>query len=278
MPVQGKFSTIGIFDSGVGGLSVYKSIGLLRPDINTIFIADQAHVPYGSRSLEEVSKFAIGITKYLLKKEAELIVVACNAASAAALRDLRRAFPDVPFVGMEPAVKPAALSSTSGTVGVLATPATFLGKLYASVVERFASNVNVMTSTCPGLVEQIEAGNLNSPITTYILEEALIPMVEAGADSIVLGCTHYPFVMPIVRSIVGPQVNIIDPSPAIARQVDRLLGDATWSARKSGFAQFFTTGDPVVLEKLFPILLNESHPVHHLNWDFNSCIPLVEMA
>jgi len=261
---------VGIFDSGVGGLSVLRAIRGLRPDVNIHFVADQGHVPYGSRPLEQVREFATGITNYLLEEGADLIVVACNAASAAALHSMRENFPQVPFVGMEPAVKPAANLSSTGTVGVLATPATFQGKLYASVVERFAANVQVLTSTCPGLVQRIEAGDLDGSATRSILEEALYPMLEAGADSIVLGCTHYPFVIPLIRSIVGSGIEIIDPSPAVARQVDRLLNEKTLDSAirsLSGCVHFYTTGSPAKLSELSNLLIGESHPVHALIWE-----------
>ena len=214
---------IGVFDSGVGGLSVLRAIWQELPYEETIFLADQGHVPYGPRPLEEVRAFAEGITRYLLGQGAKLIVVACNAASAAALQHLRQVFPDTPFVGMEPAVKPAAESTHSGVVGVLATPATFQGALYASVVERFASGVRLLQHTCPGLVMQIERGDLNGPTTRRILEDALLPMLPQGIDTIVLGCTHYPFVIPMIQEICGPQVRVNDPAPAVARQVRRVL-------------------------------------------------------
>ncbi|MDR0498166.1 MAG: glutamate racemase, partial [Holophagales bacterium] len=267
--------TVGIFDSGVGGLSVLRAVRALRSDVNICFVADQAHVPYGPRPLEQVGEFAMGITNYLLEKGADLIVVACNAASAAALHSLRENFPQITFVGMEPAVKPAVNLSNSGTVGVLATPATFQGKLYASVIERFASNIKVMTSTCTGLVQRIEIGDLDGLLTRSILEEALNPMLKAGADSIVLGCTHYPFVIPLIKSIVGPNVEIIDPSPAVARQIDKLLNEKmpnTKIAPLLGCVQFCTTGSPAKLSELLSVLINEPHPVHALKWESNKLI------
>lgn len=150
---------IGVFDSGVGGLSIVREMRRQMPAENILYFADQAHVPYGPRPMEEVRAFSEGITRFLLGEGADLIVVACNTASAAALKQLREAFPEVPFVGMEPAVKPAAEASRSRVVGVLATPATFQGELYASVVERFAQGVRLINQTVPGLVEQIEAGH-----------------------------------------------------------------------------------------------------------------------
>ena len=193
------------------------------PGESLLFLADQVHVPYGPRSLNQVRAFSEAITRFLVGEGAKIIVVACNTASAAALHYLRRVFPTVPFVGMEPAVKPAAENTRSGTVGVLATPATFQGALYASVVERFAQGVTLLTNTCPGLVEQIEAGNTHGERTRSILEAALYPMLARGIDTVVLGCTHYPLVIPVIQSIVGPEVRVIDPAPAVARQAHRLL-------------------------------------------------------
>jgi glutamate racemase len=262
---------IGVFDSGVGGLSVLRAIRQKRPDEEVIFLADQAHVPYGSRSLEEVRSFSETITRYLLAQGAELIVVACNTASAAALYHLRHTFPETPFVGMEPAVKPAAEHSRSRVVGVLATPATFQGALYASVVERFAQDATLLQHTCPGLVAQIEAGALDAPDTRRILEEALLPMLEKNIDTVVLGCTHYPFVIPLIEEIVGPRVRVIDPAPAVARQVGRVLDeirrgeqDNQQSVRRAG-VRFLTTGDPARMQALLPILLGEAGVVEGLN-------------
>ena len=214
---------IGIFDSGVGGLSVLQEIRKQMPEESIIYFGDQGHVPYGPRPLQQVRDFSEGITRYLLDKGAKLIVVACNAASAAALTYLRETVSNISFVGMEPAVKPAAEHTETGVVGVLATPATFQGKLYASVVERFAAGVRLLQNTCPGLVQQIELGELDSPKTRAILEAALRPMLEQDIDTVVLGCTHYPFVIPVIQQIVGEKIRVIDPAPAVARQAGHLL-------------------------------------------------------
>jgi glutamate racemase len=267
---------IGVFDSGVGGLSVLRAIRRELPAERIIFLGDQVHVPYGPRSLEEVRRFSERITRFLLDQGAKLIVVACNAASAAALHTLRDLFPQTPFVGMEPAVKPAAERTQSGVVGVLATPATFQGALYASVIERFANGVKVLQSTCPGLVEQIENGHLEGDETRSILENALNPMMRQDIDTIVLGCTHYPFVIPLIQSIVGPRVNVIDPAPAVARQVRRLLAageilapEDQLPAANPAAVQLYTTGETEKLQKLLPRLLGESFPVRQANWREN---------
>ena len=275
-----RLRPIGIFDSGIGGLTVLRAIRQLMPDEPLLYLADQAHVPYGQRPLEEVRHFSRVITQYLLDQGSQLIVVACNTASAAALRYLRQVFPDVPFVGMEPAVKPAAEHTHSGVVGVLATPATFQGELYASVVERFGQGVRLLQHTCPGLVTQIENGALDSAETRRILEEALQPMLDQGIDTVVLGCTHYPFVIPLIQQITGPGVRVIDPAPAVARQVQRLLVASSLSELDSppqrGFLgrprhllHFFTTGDAPRLERVVSGLLGEKCPVESLSWTAN---------
>ena len=259
---------IGVFDSGVGGLSVLSQIRRRLPAEDLIYLADQAHVPYGPRQLEEVRRFSAVISRYLLEQGAKLIVVACNAASAAALHDLRSSFPQAPFVGMEPAVKPAAEFTRSGVVGVLATPATFQGALYASVVERFAQGVRLIQATCPGLVGQIEVGNLLGAETRRILEEALLPMLAEGIDTIVLGCTHYPFVIPLIQEIAGPQVRVVDPAPAVARQVGRVLESRALlnPGNSSGGLRCLTTGDPARLQALLAQLIGERSTVQGLIW------------
>jgi len=195
---------IGVFDSGVGGLSVLKEIRLQMPNESVLYFGDQGHVPYGPRRVDEVRMFSEQITRFLLGLRAKLIVVACNAASAAALQYLRQIFPAISFVGMEPAVKPAAEVTHNGVVGVLATPATFQGALYASVVERFASGVKILQDTCPGLVGQIENGELDSDTTREILEKALRPMLEQGIDYRSAGLHPLPFCYPDDQADCGP--------------------------------------------------------------------------
>ncbi len=260
---------IGVFDSGVGGLSVLRAIWKYLPHENAIFIADQQHVPYGLRPITQVREFSEKITQFLLERDVKLIVVACNTASAAALYHLRDEFPDTPFVGMEPAVKPAAETTQSGAVGVLATPATFQGELYASVVTRFANGVRVLQDTCPGLVSQIENGELDSIETRTILENALLPMLAEGVDQIVMGCTHYPFVIPLIKEIVGSGVEVIDPAPAVARQVGRVLNDRELFNKggETGGLRCFSTKDPENLVSLFNKLLGEQCSIKRLYWE-----------
>jgi glutamate racemase len=260
---------IGVFDSGVGGLSILRQIRTLLPGEDVLFFADQGHVPYGPRPLDEVRRFSIGITRFLIGQGAKLIVVACNTASAGALKELRAAFPAMPFVGMEPAVKPAAEQTRTRTVGVLATPATFQGELFASVVERFAQGVRVLSQTLPGLVERIEAGDLDGPETQRILRDAVLPLVAQGADTLVLACTHYPFVIPAIAEIAGPGVHVIDPSPAIARQAARLLEERGLRARRggSGAITLVTSGDPARLREMAGWLIGEAGEARQAYWD-----------
>ncbi len=263
---------IGIFDSGVGGLSVLREIRVQIPFESVVYFADQAHIPYGQRTLEEVQAFSEEITRFLIHLGAKLIVVACNAASAAALHHLRRTFPEMSFVGMEPAVKSAAETTHSGVVGILATPATFQGRLYSSVVERFGSGLTILQDTCPGLVKQIETGELDSPLTREILEKALWPMLSMGMDTVVLGCTHYPFVIPMINQIVGPDVRVIDPAPAVARQTMRLLENKGYlrNGPTSGVLNFYTSGQEKLFRELLPVLLGESSEVQQIAWAKNN--------
>lgn len=259
---------IGVFDSGVGGLSVLRAIRERVPQESVVYFGDQAHIPYGLLSMEQIRNFAEAITKFLLAKDAKIIVVACNTASAAALKHLRTKFPEVQFVGMEPAVKPAAEQTRTGKVGILATPATFQGELYASVVERFANGVEIFQNTCNGLVQQIEQGNLTSIETWKILLDALAPMLKQNIDTVVLGCTHYPFVIPLIQQIAGENVRVIDPAPAVARQVERLHEAGGMKSQSSvrGIIKLYTSGDPESLISLLPILLGEDGEVAKVEW------------
>jgi glutamate racemase len=248
---------VGVFDSGVGGLSVWREIVRALPAESTIYCADQAHLPYGPRPPEEVRAFAEHITASLLDRGCKAIVVACNTASAAALKALRERHPELVFVGMEPAVKPAALQSKSRVVGVLATPGTLQGRMFALAVQRFAAGVTLVNQPCPGLVECVERGELATPATEALLRELLKPMLGAGADTIVLACTHYPFVQPLIRKIAGDAVQIIDPAPAVARQLGRLLDERGLRAAADAPPRhrFTTTGEPAALQRAVKDLL-----------------------
>jgi len=268
---KNNHNLVGIFDSGIGGLSVLREIRSMLPFQPLIYIADQAHVPYGKRSLEQIKTYSFAITRFLINQGARLIVVACNTASAVALKDLREAHPHLPFVGMEPAVKPGVEKTATKVVGVLATPATFQGKLYHTLVERFAGDVTLLKDTCPGLVEAIEHGDWNSPQTKTILKRALLPMLEKQADTIILGCTHFPFAIPAIREIVGPDIRIIDPAPAIARRVTYLLSQDNTIVQGSAqpSIHFCTSGDPDRLKNiLYKLLQVDTRPIP-LVWEEN---------
>ena len=209
---------IGIFDSGLGGLTVWKETVRLLPASPVVYVSDNAYCPYGLQSAGTIIDRCQKITSFLIRKGSQLIVVACNTATAVAIDTLRAGF-KTPFVGMEPAVKPAALHSRSGVVGVLATQGTLGGRLYQDTIQRFATHVRVMEQVGAGLVELIEEGLADAPQTLQLLRTYIEPMIEAGADHLVLGCTHYPFLMPVIEQIVQGRMTIVDPAPAVAQQV-----------------------------------------------------------
>ena len=229
---------IGVLDSGVGGLSVLREIHRLLPNYPTIYFADQAHIPYGTRSPAEIAGFVEQIAEFLIERGARVIVLACNAASAASLLDLRARHPAIPFVGMEPAVKPAVEATRTGAIGVLTTRATANGELYRRVLERYAAGVRVITQVAPELVMMVEAGTRDEDGSQAILRGAVQPMLDAGADQIVLACTHFPFLKERLEAIAG--INLVDPSAAVARQVARVLPpDAAPSSAEN---LYFTSG------------------------------------
>ena len=212
-----------MFDSGLGGLSVLREIRQHAPFERLLYLADHGHCPYGSRPLAEVRTFAKQNARCLRAEDTKLIAIACNTASAAALHELRDAFPDTPFVGMEPAVKPAVGSTSTGTIGVLATEVTIKGKMFAHLLERFAGDATVLTQACPGLVEPVEKDERDSTRARTLLQRYTQPLLERGADTLVLGCTHYSFLKRQLKEVAGPGVTIIDPAPAVAEQVTRVL-------------------------------------------------------
>ncbi|MCB9421339.1 MAG: glutamate racemase [Ardenticatenaceae bacterium] len=254
---------VAVFDSGVGGLSVLRHLRAELSHEPILYLADQANVPYGSRSLTQIRAFSEAITHYLLQLGAKIIVVACNTASGAALTHLRQTFPGVLFVGMEPAVKPAARQTKSGKVGVLATAGTFESQRYEALMARFGQGVDVFENPCLGLVDLIEAGNIDGPETETMLRACVVPMVSQGVDTLVLGCTHYPFVRPLLEKIAGPAVTIIDPAPAVVRQTIRLLRENELLAEDTAVhpVTAITTGPPARLEQFanqmlsFPIVV-----------------------
>ncbi len=233
---------IGLYDSGLGGISVMHAVRALLPTHNLIYLADTAYCPYGPRPPAEVRARALACAGWLLHQGAQVVVVACNTATSAALELLRAEIPQ-PIIGMEPGIKPAIATTRNGQIGVLATDGTLAGSRFATLIERFASNVVVQTVPCPGLVAQVEAGDLNSPQTRALLMEYLAPLQASGIDTLVLGCTHFPFLTPLIAELVGPTVTIIDTGPAVARQVARIAADIQL-APGTGNVCFATTGDP----------------------------------
>lgn len=257
---------IGIFDSGVGGLSILRQIQALLPHEYLVYVADQFHVPYGSRSISEVQQFSLAISQFLMSQNVKLIVVACNTASAAALSFLRQQFPQFPFVGMEPAVKPAAKRTKTGKVGVLATEGTFASERYADLMARFAQDVAVFEDPCLGLVDLIEHGQLNE--TEKLLRDIISPMLASNVDTLVLGCTHYPFVIPVLEKMVGTAVSIIDPASAVAQQVKRILVHNDLLATNSSDANLdlITTGTAKLFRQQVQQLLGFEQEIKTAVW------------
>ena len=238
-------SPIGVFDSGVGGLSVWREIRRQMPGEDTRYVADQDHIPYGPRTPGEIRRFAQGITRFLINQGCKAIVIACNTASGAALHTLREQFPRIPFIGMEPAVKPAAENTQTGAIGVIATPTTFQGTLFRKLVSRFGTDVDIYTQTCPGLVALVESGGSDSSIAAATVRRCIEPLLEHNIDHLVLGCTHYPFLTPVIKRIIGPEMTLVDPSPAIARQVKRVLrfNKMTNPQSEPGHHVFYTSSE-----------------------------------
>ena len=216
---------IGIFDSGVGGLTVANAISLLLPNEAIFYIGDTARIPYGNKSKDDIEKFSLEMTKFLLDKDCKAIVIACNTASAYALEAVRNTYPDIPVIAMEPAVKPAIEHSKTGAIGVLATLGTLRSDRYSHLKNKFGQGIQILENPCLGLVDHIEAGKWNDPETVLLLETILKPMMDAHVDHIVLGCTHYPIVIPLIANIMGNNVQLVNPAPAIAKQVYRQLAE-----------------------------------------------------
>jgi len=216
---------IGVFDSGVGGLSVLREIRAELPQADLLYVADRARAPYGPRELAQVQEFAHEIVVWLIDRGATTLVVACNTASAAALDELRLTHPYLPIVGMEPAVKPAAAATTSGVIAVFATAATFQGRLFESVVSRFTEGVTVIPRACPEWVVQVETGVVDGFEVEDLVAAVVASVVAEGADTLVLGCTHFSFLRPTIERVAGPDVIVIDPAAAVARQTSRVAFD-----------------------------------------------------
>ena len=246
---------IGLFDSGVGGLSVFREIRKVLPDERYVYFSDNAHCPYGEKTREYIIDRARAITETLLSKGADVIVVACNTATAAAIADLRERY-DVPFIGMEPAVKPAASCTKTGVVGVLATAGTLKADKYLTTRGKYAEEVRFVEHVGEGFVELVENGNTSGAEAERVVGKSLIPLLEAGADTIVLGCTHYPFLSDTILKVASDHfpaqvISMIDPAPAVARH---LLDVMTTEGliRKDGFRmELHSSGDDTSLTQLY---------------------------
>lgn len=256
---------IGIFDSGVGGLSVLREIRRELPHENLLYVADSGHAPYGDKSAKLIEARAIAIVEFLIGQHAKAIVVACNTATGVAVQTLRARF-SLPIVAMEPAVKPAAAYTQSGVIGVLATSRTIASDNIARLRERFGADVKILLQACPGLVEQVEAGDLSGAQTRVLIERYVLPLLEQQADALVLGCTHYPFLAPLIREIAGPAVAIIDPAAAIARELRRRLTSAAMlsHATTAGAEQFWSSAAPDTTRSVIAQLWQPGIDVLHL--------------
>lgn len=284
---------IGVFDSGEGGLSVLKEITRLLPEAEYVYYSDNAHCPYGEKSPEYIQDRARAITERLLKEGADVIVVACNTATAAAISVLRSEYSDassqevhdrvqkltggrhdhICFIGMEPAVKPAALGTRTGVVGVLATAGTLKGSKYLKTKESVDDQVNVFEHVGRGFVELVEKGRLSGSEAEDVVKASLGPLLSAGADIIVLGCTHYPFLLPVLQKVAGPDIRFIDPAPAVARQLVHVLerdgmlsaGEASSALARNASAvpssphvKLLSSGDPEPLHHLYGTIFTNS--------------------
>lgn len=245
---------IGIFDSGVGGLSVYREIRKILPQERYIYYSDNAHCPYGEKSKEYIIDRAREITDFMISEGADVIVVACNTATAAAIRTLREEY-QIPFIGMEPAIKPAAAITKTGVVGVLATAGTLKADKYKDTRGRYADDVKVVEHIGQGFVELVEKGITIGPAAEDVVMESLEPMLDEGADTIVLGCTHYPFLSETISKVakrLSPDrdIRLIDPAPAVARHLHEIMKEKA-IIKDDGFSiDLYSSGDPALLNSM----------------------------
>lgn len=252
---------IGLFDSGIGGTSIWKEIHELLPNEDTIYLADSKNAPYGQKSKDEIIELSIKNTEYLLNQNSKIIVVACNTATTNAIKELRAKY-DVPFIGIEPAIKPAAINSSSHVIGILATQGTLSSELFQQTAEKF-QDTKIIEQIGHGLVPLIENGEMNSKEMDLLLHQYLEPMIEANIDYLVLGCSHYPYLIPQIKKILPKGIKIIDSGEAVARQTKSVLSEmnALNSREGKGEAIFYTNSDPKVLESIvgnkYPVTIKD---------------------
>jgi glutamate racemase len=240
---------IGIFDSGIGGTSIWAAIHHLLPNEKTIYLADSKNAPYGQKSKEEIIALSMKNTDFLLEMNCKLIVVACNTATTNAIKELRAKY-DVPFIGIEPAIKPAATHSKTQTIGILATQGTLNSELFNKAAQKF-QNTKIIEQVGHGLVQLIESGAINSPEMTQLLQSYLNPMIEANIDYLVLGCSHYPYLIPQIKKILPPHIQIIDSGEAVAKQTQMILKEKVgFSTAENSEPIFYTNTIPKVLEEI----------------------------
>jgi len=253
---------IGVFDSGVGGISIWKEIHQLLPNESSIYLADSINAPYGQKSKQEIIDLCFKNTDLLLKKGCKLIVVACNTATTNAIKQLRNTY-DVPFIGIEPAIKPAALNSITKSIGILATKGTLSSELFNNTTELYSENIKIVEQVGVGLVELIESGNINSEEMINLLTKYLTPMIKEDIDHLVLGCSHYPFLIPIIKKIIPENISIIDSGKAVAKQVQSILNKQDdFSSNESPTNQFYINSTTDVIRTI----LNNDYPISKLNF------------
>ena len=260
---------IGVFDSGVGGLSVLREIRHALPLENLLYVADSGNAPYGDRSPAFILERSLAIVDFLTHQHVKAIVVACNTATGVAI-DALRAHTNLPLIAMEPAIKPASVHTKSGVIGVLATSRTLASDSVSRLVSTHGQGLKVLLQACPGLVEQVESAALADDKTLTLLHRYIDPLLAQGADTLVLGCTHYPFLIQAIQAIVGPDVAVIDPAPAVAQQLKRrLLADGLARHDESGQSQsgtqaFWTSGSPVQAQQILSALWGQPAPLQCL--------------
>ena len=252
---------IGVFDSGVGGLSVLRAIRAAMPNERLVYVADTGHAPYGDQSEEHITQRTLTVGKWLAEQGVKAITIACNTATVVAAKTLREQT-HLPVVAIEPAIKPAVATTQSGVVGVLATRQTVQSAAVARLVQLYGADKHVLLQACPGLMEQVEQADLHSPQTEALLRQFIAPLLAQGADTLVLGCTHYPFLRDTIARVAGEGVTLIDPAEAVARELKRRLSEAhaLQSTSAQGDVQFFTSGDVAQVQKVVAHLWDG--PVH----------------
>ena len=249
--MKSNSSSIGIFDSGIGGTSIWKEISKLLPNENTIYLSDSKHAPYGEKSKEDILKLSIKNTNFLIKQNCKIIVVACNTATTNSIKFLRENY-KIPFIGIEPAIKPASLITKTNTIGILATKGTLNSELFEKTSSKISQKVIIKETIGKGLVQLIEEGKLDSDEMDILLNSYLQPMIKNNIDCLVLGCTHYPYLIPKIRTIVGEKMRIIDSGEAVARQTKAVLNNNNLlnKTKNKGFHSFYINKNGETLKKL----------------------------